>query len=97
MDGGEATGDRTGDAAYGSEADGQDYVDRSKIDFDPSAGLYTGTAVAGTSEIPGPHEAGEAHEPEQTDELEQSHEAPDRTDGADGAGQAGATAGPRPS
>lgn len=36
--------------------DGQEYVDRSKIDFDPDDGLYTGTAVDGTSEIPGPHE-----------------------------------------
>jgi hypothetical protein len=31
------------------------YVDRSKIDFDPDAGLYSGTAVDGTSDIPGPH------------------------------------------
>jgi hypothetical protein len=46
----------------GDQPDGEDshqYVDRSKIDFDPEDGLYTGTAVEGTSEIPGPHERGE--------------------------------------
>jgi hypothetical protein len=37
----------------GREGDGQEYVDRSKIDFDPDDGLYTGTAVEGTSDIPG--------------------------------------------
>jgi hypothetical protein len=31
------------------------FVDQSKIDFDPDEGLYSGTAVTGTSEIPGPH------------------------------------------
>jgi hypothetical protein len=33
----------------------QDFVDQSKIDFDPDEGLYSGTAVTGDSEIPGPH------------------------------------------
>ena len=33
----------------------QDFVDQSKIDFDPDEGLYSGTAVNGESEIPGPH------------------------------------------
>ena len=33
----------------------QDFVDQSKIDFDPDEGLYWGTAVNGDSEIPGPH------------------------------------------
>ncbi len=33
----------------------QDFVDRSKIDFDPDDGIYSGTAVDGSSEIPGPH------------------------------------------
>jgi hypothetical protein len=33
----------------------QDFADQSKIDFDPDEGLYSGTAVHGTSEIPGPH------------------------------------------
>jgi hypothetical protein len=32
-----------------------DFVDQSKIDFDPDDGLYSGTAVEGNSEIPGPH------------------------------------------
>jgi hypothetical protein len=31
------------------------FVDQSVIDFDPDAGLYSGTAVDGTTEIPGPH------------------------------------------
>lgn len=46
-----------GAPAYG-EDESQDFVDRSIIDFDPADGLYTGTAVDGTSEIPGPHEPG---------------------------------------
>jgi len=33
----------------------QDFVDQSKIDFDPDDGLYSGSAVDGESEIPGPH------------------------------------------
>jgi hypothetical protein len=39
--------------------DGQDYIDRSSIDFDPDEGLLSGTAIDGTSDIPGPHEQGE--------------------------------------
>ena len=39
-----------------TDADGSEYLDRSKLDFDPDDGLYTGTAVEGSSEIPGPHE-----------------------------------------
>jgi hypothetical protein len=38
-----------------SQENGPEYLDRSKLDFDPDDGLYTGTAVEGTSEIPGPH------------------------------------------
>jgi hypothetical protein len=41
------------------EGDGQDYIDRSSIDFDPDDGLLSGTAIDGTSDIPGPHEQGE--------------------------------------
>ncbi|MGI8680032.1 MAG: hypothetical protein ACR2LX_15390 [Jatrophihabitans sp.] len=48
------TGD--GDFTYG-EDESQDFVDRSKIDFDPADGLYTGSAVEGDSDIPGPSEA----------------------------------------
>ena len=33
----------------------QDFVDTSTLDFDPDEGVYSGTAVTGTSEIPGPH------------------------------------------
>lgn len=43
--------------------DGQLYVDRSLIDFDPADGLYTGTAVDGTSRIPGPHEREQTQAP----------------------------------
>lgn len=39
--------------------DGQDYIDRSAIDFDPDDGLLSGTAIDGTSDIPGPHEHGD--------------------------------------
>ena len=38
-----------------SDAD-HSFVDTSSIDFDPDDGLYSGTAVDGTSEIPGPHQ-----------------------------------------
>jgi hypothetical protein len=56
------TGDEPDDKnERGSDQDdGQQYIDRSKIDFDPDDGLYTGTAVEGTSEIPGPHEHDDA-------------------------------------
>lgn len=32
---------------YGDPTDGQDYVDRTVVDFDPALGLYSGTAVTG--------------------------------------------------
>jgi hypothetical protein len=36
------------------------FVDPAQLEFDPDQGLYSGTAVDGTSEIPGPHvETGE--------------------------------------
>jgi hypothetical protein len=56
-----------------------EYLDRDKLDFDPDDGLYSGTAVGGTSEIPGPHE-------QQEDTLDS---APDPGDGCDahGAGE----------
>ncbi len=53
----DADGTIDGPADYGAD-ETQDYVDRSLIDFDPADGLYSGTAVDGTSEIPGPHERG---------------------------------------
>jgi hypothetical protein len=49
--------------------DGQEYLDRSKLDFDPDDGLISGTAVDGTSEIPGPHEADGYSERGETVEL----------------------------
>jgi hypothetical protein len=44
--------------------DGQVYVDRDKIDFDPEDGLYSGTAVHGGTDIPGPHEQVDDIDPE---------------------------------
>jgi hypothetical protein len=46
----------------------QSFVDRSTIDFDPDDGLYSGTAVDGSSEIPGPHQDNESGELVGTDE-----------------------------
>jgi hypothetical protein len=52
------------DAKIGLDRDDEDhdFVDTSKIDFDPDDGLYSGTAVDGTSKIPGPHQDGETGE-----------------------------------
>ena len=52
--------------------DEQDFVDQSTIDFDPDDGLYSGTAVTGTSEIAGPHMDGETGELTGLDDLLQS-------------------------
>jgi len=67
----------------------QSFVDQSKIDFDPDEGVYSGTAVDGTSEIPGPHLEGESGElsPEdmQREAAQQAEEAgvsPDDTPAA---------------
>lgn len=53
----QTSGQNTSPGNYGPEGagkdDDRDYVDRSLIDFDPADGLYSGTAVDGTSEIPG--------------------------------------------
>lgn len=48
-----------------------DFVDQSQIDFDPDDGLYSGTAVDGASEIPGPHLDGESGGLTDMDEVEQ--------------------------
>lgn len=48
------------------------FVDQSKIDFDPDDGLYSGTAVDGGSEIPGPHLDNESGELTGMDENEGS-------------------------
>jgi hypothetical protein len=50
----------------------QDFVDQSQIDFDPDDGLYSGTAVDGTSEIAGPHMDTESGELTDLDEVEQA-------------------------
>ena len=49
-------------AALDRSDESQDFVDTSKIDFDPDEGVYSGTAVDGTSEIPGPHLDGDSGE-----------------------------------
>lgn len=36
--------------------DGQERIDRDSIDFDPDDGHFSGKAVDGTTEVPGPHE-----------------------------------------
>jgi hypothetical protein len=68
----EVDADETRDAlrrVYGDPEDGQHYNDRSKLDFDPADGVYSGTAVDGTSEIAGPHENQDEVTPEQKEEL----------------------------
>jgi hypothetical protein len=51
-----------------SDAD-HDFVDPAQVDFDPDDGLYSGTAVNGSSEIPGPHLDGETGEVTDADEV----------------------------
>jgi hypothetical protein len=55
-------GEQKSDQADDRDGDGQDYIDRSKVDFDPDDGLLSGTAIDGTSEIPGPHDQDESDE-----------------------------------
>lgn len=52
--------------------DGQVYVDRENIDFDPEEGLYSGTAVHGGTDIPGPHEQVDDVDPEEHDSGDDS-------------------------
>ena len=59
-----------GKIALDRDDETQDFVDQSKIDFDPDDGLYSGTAVDGTSEIPGPH----AEDGDEGSVLEQAKE-----------------------
>lgn len=51
-----------------------DFVDQSKIDFDPDDGLYSGTAIDGSSEIAGPHIDGESGELTGMDEVHEEAE-----------------------
>src|SRR3954453_20447963 len=53
---------RDGRVGLDRSDDTQSFVDQSKIDFDPDEGVYNGTAVDGTSEIPGPHLESESGE-----------------------------------
>jgi hypothetical protein len=53
----------------------QSFVDQSKIDFDPDDGLYSGTAVDGSSEIPGPHQDGESGEVNLDEARQEAEEA----------------------
>jgi hypothetical protein len=71
MAGGEETDEQTQDQPDEVDKDGQDYLDRSKLDFDPADGLYTGTAVEGTSDIPGPHEKDGDNEQAEPDGADQ--------------------------
>src|SRR3954453_8751433 len=70
---------RDGRVGLDRSDDTQSFVDQSKIDFDPDEGVYNGTAVDGTSEIPGPHLESETGElsPEdlQREAAQQAEEA----------------------
>ena len=57
--------------------DDHDFVDQSKIDFDPDDGLYSGSAVTGESEIPGPHLDNDSGELTGMEEAAQSGSADD--------------------
>jgi hypothetical protein len=59
-----------GKIALDRSDESQDFVDQSKIDFDPDDGLYSGTAVDGTTEIPGPH-AGDGDEQSVIDQAKE--------------------------
>lgn len=67
-----------------------EYLDRDKLDFDPDEGLYSGTAVDGTSDIPGPHADGTANDADTENTASGSDgsgvDAGDGT-GADGTGE----------
>lgn len=57
------------------EDDGQIYVERDKVDFDPAEGLLSGTAVGGSSEDDGSAESaasGASGESDAADDSEDS-------------------------
>jgi hypothetical protein len=64
------------DGKIGLDRDAEEhtFVDQSKIDFDPDDGLYSGTAVDGTSEIAGPHIDAESGELTGMDEVRKQAE-----------------------
>jgi hypothetical protein len=85
--GGEQQGQTSHDGKIGLDRDDeeQSFVDKSKIDFDPDDGLYSGTAVDGSSEIPGPHqdnESGEVDYDEARREAEEGGVDPEDTPAA---------------
>jgi hypothetical protein len=72
-----AGGDAEGTFGLDRSDESQSFVDTSTIDFDPDEGLYSGTAVDGTSEIPGPHlesESGELSHEDLRDEARKQAE-----------------------
>src|SRR4051794_5288709 len=64
---GSAGDDGEGRVGLDRSDESQSFVDQSKIDFNPDVGVYNGTAVDGTSEIPGPHLESESGELSQED------------------------------
>src|SRR3954453_5838984 len=75
---------RDGRVGLDRSDDTQSFVDQSKIDFDPDEGVYNGTAVDGTSEIPGPHLESESGELSPEDlQREAQHQADDAGISAD--------------
>lgn len=71
--------------------DGQEYLDRDKLDFDPDDGLYSGTAVDGTSDIPGPHdeEGDEESVAEQAKQMAKEEGTDQQENPADGKNEPG--------
>ena len=62
------------------EDDGQIYVERDKVDFDPDDGLLSGTAIDGSSDIPNdPESVAAAEESDDSDDTSEN----DSEDGAD--------------
>lgn len=66
---------RTGKVRLDRSDQDHDFIDRSQVDFDPDDGLYSGTAVDGTSEIAGPHMDAETGELTGLDESESEQQS----------------------
>jgi hypothetical protein len=67
------------------EDDGQIYVERDKVDFDPDEGLLSGTAIDGTSDISDdPDEVAAAETSEDSDDSESDEGS--RDESHDGSG-----------
>jgi len=65
------------------EDDGQIYVERDKIDFDPDEGLLSGTAIDGTSDIPDDPESVAAAENSENDSSENADNSQDDSDSSE--------------